>query len=79
MTGRDRNIRWKSSPSVTLSTANPTWTDMGWANRLSHDTVKRKVERIRIRRSKTAKRRIIVSTEHSMSLECHQFARRTAL
>jgi hypothetical protein len=52
---------------------------MGWADRPSSDTIKRKEERMRIRRSKTANRRIILSADNSLSLECYQFARRTAL
>jgi hypothetical protein len=78
LTGEDRITRNKSCPSGTLSTANSTRTDLGWANRLSNDTINGKEERIRRRRSKNANRRITLSTEHSLSLERHQLARRTA-
>jgi hypothetical protein len=54
-----------------FSTANPTWIDLGWANRLSNDTIKGKEERIRRRRSKNANRRKALSTEHGLFLERH--------
>jgi hypothetical protein len=48
LTGQDRNTRGRTSPSATLSTTNPTCTDLGSkpdlhagrpaANRRSHDT-----------------------------------------
>jgi hypothetical protein len=48
LTGENRRTRGKNCPSATLSTTNPTWTDLGSnlgpcggtpaANRLSHDT-----------------------------------------
>jgi hypothetical protein len=48
LTGENRSTRWKTCPSATLSTTNPTWTDPGSSpgprgqrpatNRLSHGT-----------------------------------------
>jgi hypothetical protein len=42
LTGEDRNTWGKTCPSATLSTTNPTWTDLrsnpGLTKRLSHGT-----------------------------------------
>jgi hypothetical protein len=56
LTGENRSTRWKTCPSATLSTTNPTWTDPGSkpglrggrqaTNRLSHGTALRMLKEV---------------------------------
>jgi hypothetical protein len=47
LTGENRSTQGKTCPSATLSTTNPTWTDLGW------NPVRVQVERARVKKLKT--------------------------